>query len=178
MISPSKFLGLLIFSSRCEDITKNFSFSSFRSSKTLEASIFGINWWSTSNMGLPVLIMRSAGRPSRNKYSLAISLYVRFTSATWSTIFLLVSSGTRWSKQRLPASIWKTGIFLFLAGIAQRQEFVSPKTRKASGLSFSKSGSILIRILPTVSVAFFPAAFKKWSGLRMPRSSKNISFSS
>ena len=37
-------------------------------------------------------------------------------SAVWSTIRRLISSGTRWSKQRLPASMWKTGILRRLAG--------------------------------------------------------------
>ena len=32
-------------------------------------------------------------------------------SLIWSTIRLFVSSGTFWSKQRLPASIWNMGIF-------------------------------------------------------------------
>jgi len=57
--------------------------------------------------------------------------------------------------------MWNIGICRFLAAIAHKHELVSPKTRKASGLSFSKIGSILIRIFPAVSAAFFPAASRK-----------------
>ena len=42
-----------------------------------------------------------------------------------------------------------------------RQLLVSPNTKKASGLSLSSKGSILIKILPIVSVAVSPAASKK-----------------
>ena len=38
------------------------------------------------------------------------------------------------------------GIFLFFAAIAHRHEFVSPKTKKESGLISSKRGSIFINI--------------------------------
>lgn len=49
----------------------------------------------------------------------------------------------------------------FLAGNAHKQLFVSPNTKNASGFTSSNRGSILIRILPIVSVAVAPAAFKK-----------------
>ena len=71
-------------------------------------------------------------------------------SDIWSTIFLFVSSGTRISKHLLPASKWNIGIFLFLAEITDKQLFVSPKTKNASGLKLSKIGSILINISPIV----------------------------
>ena len=96
----------------------------------------------------------------------------------WSTILRFDSSGTRWSKQRLPASMWKIGMWRFFAAIVQRQLFVSPSTRKAPGFSASSTGSIASRIFPAVSVAFRPAACRKWSGRRRPRSLKNTSFSS
>ena len=89
-----------------------------------------------------------------------MSLYVKLTSATWSTIRRLVSSGTRWSKQRLPASMWNTGMRFFLAEIAARQEFVSPRTRKASGRSFSSKASVFAITLPIVCAAVSPTAFK------------------
>ena len=38
-------------------------------------------------------------------------------SAMWSTMRRLISSGTRKSKQRLPASMWKIGILRRLAAI-------------------------------------------------------------
>lgn len=38
----------------------------------------------------------------------------------------LISSGTRGSKQRLPASMWKMGILRRLAGITASPELVSP----------------------------------------------------
>ncbi len=45
-----------------------------------------------------------------------MALYGMFTSLMWSTILRLISSGTRWSKLRLPASMWKMGIFRRFAG--------------------------------------------------------------
>ena len=56
-------------------------------------------------------------------------------SAVWSTMRRLISSGTRWSKQRLPASMWKIGILRRLAGMTARQLLVSPSTSIASGCS-------------------------------------------
>lgn len=53
------------------------------------------------------------------------------------------------------------GIFLRFAAIAARQLFVSPSTKKASGFSLSKTVSILIRMLPIVSIAVPTAESKK-----------------
>ena len=39
------------------------------------------------------------------------------------------SSGTRWSKQRLPASMWKTGTFRRFAEMTASPELVSPYIR-------------------------------------------------
>ena len=50
---------------------------------------------------------------------------------------------------------------LFFAAIAHKQLFVSPKIKKASGLISSSNGSILIKIVPIVSIELLPAAFKK-----------------
>ena len=47
------------------------------------------------------------------------------------------------------------------AAIAHKQLFVSPRTKKASGLTSSMTGSILTNILPIVSTAVPVAAFKK-----------------
>ncbi|MNV71563.1 hypothetical protein D3C71_1645900 [compost metagenome] len=103
---------------------------------------------------------------------------MRLISAVWSTIRRLISSGTRISKQRLPASIWKIGTLRRLAGITERQLLVSPNTSRASGVSVTSVASTAAMILPIISAALPPAAFKKWSGLRMPRSSKKIWFNS
>ena len=65
-------------------------------------------------------------------------------SAVWSTILRLISSGTLWSKHRLPASIWNVAIFLRFAGISERQLFVSPKTSTASGWSSPNRASAAI----------------------------------
>ena len=59
------------------------------------------------------------------------------------------------------------------AEIADKQLFVSPNKRNASGRSSSKMRSTLTITLAIVSAAFLPAASKKTSGFRMPRSSKN-----
>src|ERR1017187_2181056 len=75
-------------------------------------------------MGLPVLMIRSGAIPSRRRYSREMSLYGRLMSLIWSTIFRLISSGTRSSKQRFPASLWKTGIFKRLAAKAAKQLLV------------------------------------------------------
>jgi hypothetical protein len=54
-------------------------------------------------------------------------------SALWSMIRRLISSGTRKSKQRLPASMWKTGTLRRFAAIAARPLLVSPRISSASG---------------------------------------------
>ena len=74
--------------------------------------------------------------------------------------------------------MWKIGMWRFFAAIVQRHEFVSPRTRNASGFTSSNTGSIASRIFPAVSVALRPAALRNWSGFRRPRSLKNTSFSS
>ena len=108
-----------------------------------------------------------------------MSLYGRLTSEMWSTMRRLSSSGTRSSKQRLPASMWNTGILRRLQAIADRQLLVSPRISTASGFSASSTGSTRIRVWPMVSIAVDPgeAAARKWSGRRMPSSSKNTSLS-
>jgi len=53
------------------------------------------------------------------------------------------------------------GMWRFFAGIAHKQLFVSPSTKKASGSSFSRTGSMFMMICPMVVVAFPPAAFRK-----------------
>ena len=82
-------------------------------------------------------------------------------SAVWSTIRLLISSGTRISKQRFPASIWNVGILRRFAGITAVQLLVSPKTSNASGCTSSNTLSTAIITLPMVSAPVKPAAFKK-----------------
>ena len=47
----------------------------------------------------------------------------------------LIISLTFQSQQRLPASIWKMGIFSRLAEMAERAELVSPRMSTASGCS-------------------------------------------
>ena len=56
-----------------------------------------------------------------------------FTSEMTSTMRRLVSSGRHSSRQRLPASMWKMGMWSLLAAMAERQELVSPRTSRASG---------------------------------------------
>jgi hypothetical protein len=84
----------------------------------------------------------------------------------------------RWSKQRLPASMWKIGMRRRLAGITARQLLVSPSTRTASGLSASSTRSAAMITRPIVSAGVAPAASRKWSGRRRPRSSKKTPLSS
>jgi hypothetical protein len=122
------------------ETTKNFP-----SSKPIVLTHPKIQWMvnndaKTSNIGEPVLIILSAGKLS--KYSLCISLYVKLISETWSTIYdwfllntLVKTTVTCFHmKNRMCRFCW----------IAQRQLFVSPRTKKkASGCSASSKGSIL-----------------------------------
>jgi hypothetical protein len=84
-----------------------------------------------------------------------------FISLNVSTIFLFNSSGTLWSNDRFPASIWKTGIFLLFAEITDKQLFVSPYSNNASGLIFPIRLSDLDITFAIVWAAFFAAESKK-----------------
>ena len=54
-------------------------------------------------------------------------------SLMWSTILRLIISDTFQSQQRLPASMWKMGIFSRFAEMADRALLVSPSSSTASG---------------------------------------------
>ena len=77
-------------------------------------------------MGEPTLITVSARSPSWMRYRRACSVSGMLISLRWSTILRLISSGTRWSNDRLPASRWKMGILRRFAGMMERQLLVSP----------------------------------------------------
>ena len=76
--------------------------------------------------------------PSRSRLSRLRSVYGISTSLEWSMTRRLTSSGTRSSKQRLPASMWKTGMPMRLAtirgeaavGVAQHQQAVGLELRE------------------------------------------------
>ena len=90
-------------------------------------------------------------------------------SAMWSTILRLISSGTRWSKQRLPASMWKTGILRRLAG--NRRQAAS-WCRRGRGTRPACSARALRRssamILPDRLRRVSPGRSRKWSRLPEP----------
>ena len=71
-------------------------------------------------------------------------------SDIWSTIFLLISSGTLLSKQRLPASIWNIGSFAFWQKL-HKELLVSPSINNPSGFTLSKNLSLSIIIWPIES---------------------------
>ena len=95
-------------------------------------------FFNTSNNGDPVTNTWSLRNPSLNRYLRLCSVYVKLISEIWSEIFLLISSGTFWSKHLLPASMWKIGIFNLFAEMVLRTLFVYPNTSRASGFSFRK----------------------------------------
>ncbi len=61
----------------------------------------------------------------------------------------LVSSGTFSSNERLPASMWYTGMCMRLATIAAIPLFVSPRMSTASGLSSVKSAAAFVIVSPS-----------------------------
>ena len=58
----------------------------------------------------------------------------------WSISLRFFSSGTRQSKQRLPASMWKIGTSCRAAATAERPLLVSPSTSSASGRNAEQLG--------------------------------------
>ena len=80
------------------------------------------------------------------------------TSEITSTMRRLVSSGRHSSLQRLPASMWKMGIWSLLAAMADRQLLVSPRISSASGCTCTMSLYEAAMMLPTVSPRSAPTA--------------------
>lgn len=74
----------------------------------------------------PVWLTVSGRSPSDTRYRRAWSVSGMFTSERWSITVRLSSSGTRRSKQRLPASMWKMGILRRFAERTASAVFVSP----------------------------------------------------
>ena len=96
----------------------------------------------------------------------------------WSMIRRLTSSGTRSSKQRLPASMWKTGIPSRLATTRTCALSVSPRTSSRSGRSSSISSVDAARIrADPARRSPSPLIPRWWSGARTPSSSKKTSLS-
>jgi len=99
-------------------------------------------------------------------------------SLMWSMILRLISSGTHWSKQRLPASMWKMGIFRRLAAYTPMQLLVSPRMSTPSGRTSRSTASVRSMTRATVAEAVSAATSRKWSGFGRASCSKNTPFSS
>ncbi len=87
----------------------------------------------------------------------------------------LTSSGTLSSKQRLPASMWKTGIPIRLAMITDRALFVSPSTSTLSGFFSLKTRSQPSSTPPICLPGLEMSTPRKTSGRLTPSSAKNTS---
>ena len=87
-------------------------------------------------MMLPTRSMRSAGTPSRSRFSSPSGDGVHSRSEIASVTSRLISSGMRRSRLRSPASRCTTGIHSFAPTIAHAAvEFTSPTTTIQSGRS-------------------------------------------
>ena len=93
----------------------------------------------------------------------------------WSISRRFFSSGTSQSKQRLPASMWKTGTLLRAAATAANPLFVSPRIRRASGRNSSSSASLREITSPICSPTRSVLMPRNRSGCGRPSSSKKMS---
>ena len=93
----------------------------------------------------------------------------------WSISLRFFSSGTRQSKQRLPASMWKIGISFRAAATAERPLFVSPRMSSASGSNASSSPSLRAITSPICAPTGLLLDARYASGAGSSSSSKKMS---
>ncbi|OQC69884.1 MAG: hypothetical protein BWX47_00829 [candidate division Hyd24-12 bacterium ADurb.Bin004] len=126
-----------------------------------------------SIMGLPVITIPCAGRPSVIRFSLASGLVISIRSEIWSVRIRFISSGIVLSPLRRPDSTWQTGIPCRTATRAQaRVELTSPTTTVISGSGSGRDSSYLCITVAVWTVMEAEPTPRFTSGLGRPSSSK------
>jgi hypothetical protein len=133
---------------------------------------------SVSIMMLPTKCTRSTGMPSARRCGCASRLGVSSRSEQRSVRTRFTSSGMRQSPLRRPASRCarrtpSSSRSFTVTSAAASVEFTSPGTRTQSGRASSSTGSKRSMMRAVCAAWLPPPTPRKWSGARIPRSSKN-----
>ncbi len=130
-------------------------------------------------MGLPVLITRSGGKPSRSRYSRAMVLYGMIDVADVIDDLAVDLLRHPLVEAAVPGFHVEDRDLPPLGRIGRQAAVRIAQDQERIGLLLLHARHRPRRMtLPTVSPRVCPAASRKWSGLRISRSLKKISFSS